>query len=107
MFSEISEPEVAGKSGLLMADEPTSKRYNCFLMFLFTSAFFHNLIELSIVICLYLTRHFGLPKLLINGPYGAAAQDYRKYDVLLLMELGIGAMSFISILKDLRTTLSK
>ncbi|KAL9679571.1 hypothetical protein QQ045_017437 [Rhodiola kirilowii] len=42
-----------------------------------------------------------LPKLLIDGPYGAPAQDYRKYDVLLMVGLGIGATPFISILKDL------
>eukprot|EP01018_Ginkgo_biloba_P027729 Gb_19318 [translate_table: standard] len=42
----------------------------------------------------------SLPKLLVDGPYGAPAQDYRKYDVLLLVGLGIGATPFISILKD-------
>ncbi|CAF2050209.1 unnamed protein product [Brassica napus] len=41
------------------------------------------------------------PKLLVDGPYGAPAQDYRSYDVLLLIGLGIGATPFISILKDL------
>ena len=41
------------------------------------------------------------PRLRIDGPYGAPAQDYRKYDVLLLIGLGIGATPFISILKDL------
>ncbi|CAH8381233.1 unnamed protein product [Eruca vesicaria subsp. sativa] len=41
------------------------------------------------------------PKLLVDGPYGAPAQDYRNYDVLLLIGLGIGATPFISILKDL------
>ncbi|OMO86369.1 hypothetical protein COLO4_21217 [Corchorus olitorius] len=43
----------------------------------------------------------GQPKLLVDGPYGAPAQDYRNYDVLLLVGLGIGATPFISILKDL------
>lgn len=47
------------------------------------------------------TTQKSLPKLLIDGPYGAPAQDYRKYDVLLLVGLGIGATPFISILKDL------
>lgn len=42
-----------------------------------------------------------MPKLCIDGPYGAPAQDYKKYDVLLLVGLGIGATPFISILKDL------
>ncbi|KAG0601475.1 hypothetical protein M758_11G114300 [Ceratodon purpureus] len=41
------------------------------------------------------------PKLHIDGPYGAPAQDYLKYDVLLLVGLGIGATPFISILKDM------
>ncbi|KAK1322374.1 hypothetical protein QJS10_CPA03g00283 [Acorus calamus] len=74
IFSEACEPPVAGKSGLLRADETT--------------------------------RH-NLPKLLIDGPYGAPAQDYRKYDVLLLVGLGIGATPFISILKDLFNNIIK
>ncbi|KAL2612291.1 hypothetical protein R1flu_023983 [Riccia fluitans] len=41
------------------------------------------------------------PKLCIDGPYGAPAQDFRKYDVLLLVGLGIGATPFISILKNM------
>jgi len=40
------------------------------------------------------------PKLLIDGPYRAPAQDYREYDVLLLIGLGIGATPLISIVKD-------
>ncbi|KAH7519339.1 hypothetical protein FEM48_Zijuj08G0025700 [Ziziphus jujuba var. spinosa] len=43
----------------------------------------------------------GQPRLLVDGPYGAPAQDYRNYDVLLLVGLGIGATPFISILRDL------
>lgn len=74
VFSEACEPPMAGKSGLLRADETTKK---------------------------------SLPKLLIDGPYGAPAQDYRKYDVLLLVGLGIGATPFISILKDLLNNLVK
>ncbi|KAA8520882.1 hypothetical protein F0562_011555 [Nyssa sinensis] len=74
VFSEACEPPVAGKSGLLRADETTKK---------------------------------SLPKLLIDGPYGAPAQDYRKYDVLLLVGLGIGATPFISILKDLLNNIVK
>ncbi|XP_043717316.1 respiratory burst oxidase homolog protein A isoform X2 [Telopea speciosissima] len=49
----------------------------------------------------------SLPKLLIDGPYGAPAQDYRKYDVLLLVGQGIGATPFISIVKDLLNNLFK
>ncbi|GMY36510.1 respiratory burst oxidase homolog protein E-like isoform X1 [Fagus crenata] len=41
------------------------------------------------------------PRLLVDGPYGAPAQDYKNYDVLLLVGLGIGATPFISILRDL------
>lgn len=43
----------------------------------------------------------GYPRILIKGPYGAPAQNYKKYDILLLIGLGIGATPFISILKDL------
>ncbi|KAK7818448.1 respiratory burst oxidase homolog protein A [Quercus suber] len=53
------------------------------------------------------TTRKSLPKLLIDGPYGAPAQDYRKYDVLLLVGLGIGATPFISILKDLLNNIIK
>ncbi|GMH09363.1 hypothetical protein Nepgr_011204 [Nepenthes gracilis] len=74
VFSEVCEAPVAGKSGLLRADESTRR---------------------------------SLPKLLIDGPYGAPAQDYRKYDVLLLVGLGIGATPFISILKDLLNNIVK
>ncbi|CAA6665948.1 unnamed protein product [Spirodela intermedia] len=73
VFSEACHAPVAGKSGLLRADETTN----------------------------------SLPKLLIDGPYGAPAQDYRKYDVLLLAGLGIGATPFISILKDLLNNIVK
>lgn len=43
----------------------------------------------------------ALPKVLIDGPYGAPAQDYKQYEVLLLVGLGIGATPMISILKDI------
>lgn len=43
----------------------------------------------------------GQPRLFVDGPYGAPAQEYRNYDVLLLVGLGIGATPFISILRDL------
>ncbi|KAK6935953.1 Ferric reductase transmembrane component-like domain [Dillenia turbinata] len=41
------------------------------------------------------------PRILIKGPYGAPAQNYKKFDILLLIGLGIGATPMISILKDL------
>nr|KYP62206.1 Respiratory burst oxidase isogeny protein F [Cajanus cajan] len=41
------------------------------------------------------------PRLLVDGPYGAPAQDYQNFDVMLLIGLGIGATPFISIIRDL------
>ncbi|PON71166.1 Respiratory burst oxidase [Parasponia andersonii] len=41
----------------------------------------------------------NMPRLLIDGPYGAPAQDYKHYEVILLIGLGIGATPMISILK--------
>lgn len=69
---------------------------------------------MSVIMLLYqkigdkkFTPDDSLPKLSIDGPYGAPAQDYRKYDVLLLVGLGIGATPFISILKDLLNNIVK
>ncbi|KAL5813375.1 hypothetical protein ACOSQ3_024135 [Xanthoceras sorbifolium] len=41
------------------------------------------------------------PKIYIDGPYGSASQDYIKYDILVLIGLGIGVTPFISIIKDI------
>ncbi|KAL7114367.1 hypothetical protein ACP275_04G116900 [Erythranthe tilingii] len=41
------------------------------------------------------------PKVLIDGPYGAPTQDYKDYDVVLLVGLGIGATPMISVVKDI------
>ncbi|KAH9328658.1 hypothetical protein KI387_000766 [Taxus chinensis] len=71
VFQQICEPPMGGKSGLLRADNMQGENNPRF------------------------------PRLLIDGPYGAPAQDYKKYDVLLLVGLGIGATPFISILKDI------
>jgi respiratory burst oxidase len=38
---------------------------------------------------------------LIDGPYGAPAQDYKQYEIVLLVGLGIGATPMISIVKDI------
>ncbi|BAT17505.1 respiratory burst oxidase homolog protein B [Oryza sativa Japonica Group] len=70
IFSQICRPPMNGQSGLLRAD------------------------------CMSMEHHSRFPKLLIDGPYGAPAQDYWKYDVLLLIGLGIGATPLISIVKD-------
>ncbi|RLM91963.1 hypothetical protein C2845_PM08G14530 [Panicum miliaceum] len=48
-----------------------------------------------------LSEDTRFPKVFVDGPYGAPAQNYKKYDILLLIGLGIGATPFISILKDL------
>ncbi|KAH0731629.1 hypothetical protein KY289_002817 [Solanum tuberosum] len=70
LFSKVCEPPTGDQSGLLRADVAKAD---------------------------YKPR---LPKLLIDGPYGAPAQDYKKYDVVLLVGLGIGATPLISIVKD-------
>ncbi|MBA0825145.1 hypothetical protein Goarm_021752 [Gossypium armourianum] len=44
---------------------------------------------------------YRFPRVLIDGPYGAPAQDYKKYEVVLLVGLGIGATPMISIVKDI------
>ncbi|MQL79991.1 hypothetical protein Taro_012450 [Colocasia esculenta] len=72
VFSEVCQPATADQSGLLRVDSEIGGDGN----------------------------DRGLPKLLIDGPYGAPAQDYRNYDVLLLVGLGIGATPLISIVKD-------
>ncbi|KAJ0045538.1 hypothetical protein Pint_05551 [Pistacia integerrima] len=71
VFSEVCQPPPAGKSGLLRADFMQGGSNPSF------------------------------PKILIDGPYGAPAQDYKQYDVVLLVGLGIGATPMISIVKDI------
>ncbi|KAI3991889.1 hypothetical protein MKX01_012834 [Papaver californicum] len=41
------------------------------------------------------------PRVIIDGPYGAPAQDYKEFEVVLLVGLGIGATPMISIIKDI------
>ncbi|OAY48068.1 respiratory burst oxidase homolog protein C [Manihot esculenta] len=72
VFSQVCQPPDTGKSGLLRAD-----------------GFQGN----NNPIC--------FPRVLIDGPYGAPAQDYKEYEVLLLVGLGIGATPMISIVKDI------
>ncbi|KAL6640867.1 hypothetical protein ACP70R_019048 [Stipagrostis hirtigluma subsp. patula] len=48
-----------------------------------------------------------LPKISVDGPYGAASQDHSKYEIILLIGLGIGATPFISVLKDIANGLDK
>lgn len=47
------------------------------------------------------------PTIWIKGPFGAPAQDYTKFDILLLIGLGIGATPFVSIIKDLLNNAAK
>ncbi|KAI4304869.1 hypothetical protein MLD38_040330 [Melastoma candidum] len=72
VFSKACQPPPAGKSGLLRADCGKEGKNNP-----------------------------GFPRILIDGPYGAPAQDYKKYDVVLLVGLGIGATPMVSIVKDI------
>lgn len=56
------------------------------------------------MVCSYLMLIFRItrfPRIVVKGPYGAPAQNYKKYDILLLVGLGIGATPFISIIKDI------
>ncbi|CAL4991720.1 unnamed protein product [Urochloa decumbens] len=43
----------------------------------------------------------SFPKMLIDGPYCSASQDYKDYDIVLLVSLDIGATSMISIMRDI------
>ncbi|KAI3977161.1 hypothetical protein MKX01_035891 [Papaver californicum] len=72
VFSEVCQPPTGDKSGLLRAD-------------------FHGAGG----------NNPPFPRVLIDGPYGAPAQDYKKYEVVLLVGLGIGATPMISIVKDI------
>ncbi|KAM6562685.1 hypothetical protein CsatB_022683 [Cannabis sativa] len=72
VFSEICQPPTGGKSGLLRADIQVGGNNNP-----------------------------SFPKILIDGAFGAPAQDYKKYDVVLLVGLGIGATPMVSIVKDI------
>nr|CAD1833890.1 unnamed protein product [Ananas comosus var. bracteatus] len=74
VFSEVCQPPTGGKSGLLRADYDSIGNG---------------------------PNPAGMPRVLIDGPYGAPAQDYKQYEVVLLVGLGIGATPSISILKDI------
>ncbi|KAL2234525.1 UNVERIFIED_CONTAM: Respiratory burst oxidase protein C [Sesamum indicum] len=70
-FHKVCQPPPTGKSGLLRAD------------------------------CLQEENNPNFPRVLIDGPYGAPTQDYKDYDVVLLVGLGIGATPMISVVKDI------
>lgn len=46
-------------------------------------------------------ENFRLAKVLFKGKYGAPAQDYKKYSVVLLVGSGMGATPMINIVKDI------
>ncbi|ONL99744.1 putative respiratory burst oxidase homolog protein I [Zea mays] len=54
-----------------------------------------------------LSSNSSMPKIFFDGPYGAASQDHSKYEIILLIGLGIGATPFISVLKDIANGLDK
>lgn len=58
-------------------------------------------LDYLILLCVFNGGENSFPKILIDGPYGAPAQDYKKYDVVLLVGLGIGATPMVSIVKDI------
>ncbi|WVZ51386.1 hypothetical protein U9M48_002538 [Paspalum notatum var. saurae] len=74
VFSRVCRPPTEGKSGLLRAEYDRDGGA---------------------------MTNPSFPKVLIDGPYGAPAQDYKQYDVVLLVGLGIGATPMISIIKDI------
>ena len=50
---------------------------------------------------------FRFPKIISDGPSDAPTQNYKKYHILLLVGLGIGATPFVSILKDVLNNIIK
>ncbi|KAE8684007.1 Respiratory burst oxidase [Hibiscus syriacus] len=60
--------------------------------------------EVNITIRIRMTK--AAPKNLYDGPYGASSQDHIKYDIVVMVGLGIGITPFISILKDIATRLN-
>ncbi|KAG5044287.1 hypothetical protein JHK87_008202 [Glycine soja] len=94
------QPASGDQSGLLRADmlqgnnipRLVMTRDNDFIYLKHSNWFFTHSNETEIT--------SRMPKLVIDGPYGAPAQDYKNYEVILLVGLGIGATPLISILKD-------
>uniref|UniRef100_M4D603 FAD-binding FR-type domain-containing protein n=1 Tax=Brassica campestris TaxID=3711 RepID=M4D603_BRACM len=52
-------------------------------------------------ICIREMNPYSFPKIMIDGPYDAPAQNYKKYNVILLVGLGIGTAPMMSIIKDI------
>uniref|UniRef100_A0A803LCR9 EF-hand domain-containing protein n=1 Tax=Chenopodium quinoa TaxID=63459 RepID=A0A803LCR9_CHEQI len=49
----------------------------------------------------------SIPYLIMKGPYGIPPQDYKKYDIVLLIGFGLGATLNFSILQDLLNNLQE
>ena len=114
VFSKTCEALVARKSGMLRADECTKKMFvSCLYFLLYIDKFYRFAPILKGLgafgdCCLTIfSLGISLLKILIYGLYGATAEDYRKYDLLLLVGLGIRATPFIGILKDLLKNIIK
>ena len=114
VFSKAYEAPIARKSRLLGDDESTKKMFvSCLYFVLYTDKFYRfsptfNGLGTTNDCCLTkFSLGISLPKILIDGPYGALAQYYKKYDLLLLVGLGIGATPFIGILKYLLNNIVK
>ncbi|KAL3655119.1 hypothetical protein CASFOL_000905 [Castilleja foliolosa] len=74
VFSKASKPPPTGKSGALEAESAERSQGE---------------------------NNPKYPKVVIDGPYGAPTQDYKDYDVVLLVGLGIGTTPMISVIKDI------
>ncbi|XP_062181799.1 respiratory burst oxidase homolog protein B-like [Phragmites australis] len=74
VFSRVCRPPTEGKSGLLRVDYDRDGGA---------------------------MSNPSFPKVLIDGPYGLMAQDYKQYDIVLFISLGIGATLMFSIIKDI------
>ncbi|KAG5575718.1 hypothetical protein H5410_055852 [Solanum commersonii] len=111
IFEEyFSEQNMSGSSNIIAAPDAvgSNKKENCDMCFNFD--FDLKDVNFDNVDFLFLSQELpscdlpneqsngSMPKLLIDGPYGA--QDYKKYDVVLLVVIGIGATPLICIVKD-------
>ena len=55
----------------------------------------------SMDVCNKLCNNSNFPPIIIDGPFGAPAQNYSKYSIVLLVGAGIGITPFASIIQDL------
>ncbi|OEL37753.1 Respiratory burst oxidase-like protein C [Dichanthelium oligosanthes] len=75
VFSKLCRPPMDGKSGLLRAECGVDHDENAM-------------------------SNPSFPKVQIDGPYGLTVQDYKQYEAVFLIGLGIGVTPHISIIKD-------